>query len=274
MKKRVKQFYLKKSERALFNVWIPAILTVVVFASRYAPQEYGFIGGIIATILIPTHAYILKIARDAKLNELDFWKKKSINYSWLLNSIEKLIYHKINTLKKGIDEHKQNKFKIESIWKNLQMLYEFYVHYFMDPTMKLKIVFFVPSRDNSYLISRFWYNESHQKPHSYENEIRQKELFAKHSSKSLAVKAWNTRKTEVAESEKEILHHYQGQEQTIKSIIAYPICGQKSSEILGIITVSANMNHFFKCSDITTHEEYIKQAAIRIALEMSRIKNA
>lgn len=230
-------------------------------------------------MLLTAHLHFLKFAKDEELKKkdeelkkLEYWKNKSTNYLWMINSIEKLIHRKVGFLRKEIND--PTSFRVESVWKNLQMLYELYEHISKDPSVKFKIVFFVPSLDNRYLASQFWYNPANQPPYTHGNEDRQKIHFSKDDSDSTAVTAWRNRKTEIAESEDEIDHHYKGQEQTIKSIIAYPIFGQETPEITGIITITADKSKFFKWDDIATHEEYIKQFGIRIALELCRLRRS
>lgn len=233
---------------------------------------WGILIGSISTAVLCAHTYFLKGANDEHSKEIEYWKNKSTNYLWMINSIEKLIHRKVSSFRKDINN--PTKFKTESAWKNLQMLYEFYEHISKDPTIKFKIVFFSPSPDNTYLISQFWYNLANQPPQSHENEEIQRVYFNKDTSKSAAVKAWRNKKTEIEESEQAISFHYIGQEQATKSIIACPVFARLSSEVTGVITISANKNHFFKCSEMTLHEEFIKQFGIRIALEIYRLNKS
>lgn len=213
--------------------------------------------------------------KDEKLKDLNFWEKKSKDYSWLLGAISKLITEKIRIFKEKREIVTDPKsFMKNNSWEgikdNLQMLYEFYQHYSNNPSLRFKIVFLVPSSDNMYLKPLFWYNPDQLPPDSYERENVQRERFHKTNSTSLAVKAWNSRRMEVAETESDLNYYHAGQEEVIKSMIAYPVNEPGTSKVKGIITVAANTSYFFKESEAKLHEEYVYQTGIRIALELVR----
>lgn len=222
------------------------------------------------TFILAFHVYFLKDAKEKKTKEIEFWKRGVENYAWLIHSIEKLIRRKISAYSTAIDNPK--KFLKESVWKNLQMLYEFYQHYSNNPDLRLKIVIFTPSEDSRYLISLFWYNAENQQPRSHLNPDEQRVIFSKERSTTVAVQAWKSKRPEVAETEDEIHPNYHDQTRSIKSIIAYPVFGEDASEIIGIITISANKEKFFLRAEIPTHERFINQFGIRIAVEMARYK--
>ena len=87
------------------------------------------------------------------------------------------------------------------------------------------------------------------------------------------MKACKSRKPEILESEKEIQYMYEGQNRRIKSMIAIPVLGETGLDLMGVITICADVNYFFKNSDIELHTENINEFGIRIAMEIIHIES-
>lgn len=270
---RLRRIYSKFADGFLFNVWIFAALGTIPFALRYLDEKtwfpYNVIIGVISIVLLTGHGYLLKIVKDEKLSHLEYWKLKAERYSWLLHSIRALIQTKAKSL--ADPNRDRGELTERSIRKNLQMLYEFYTHYSerQHPLM-FRVTFFIPSAQNDALEAYYWFYNDNEDPHFIKDSSYPKRLFDRNNSLALIVKAWNSKKTEVHESSDKINYHYSGQEKKIKSMIAHPVLAHNSSDVLGVICICANEDGFFKEADVKTHEGYIQEFGIRIAMEMAR----
>lgn len=271
---KLRQIYSKFADGTVFNVWVFAALGSIPFAVRYLDDitwfPFNIVIGVISILLLAGHGYLLKIVKDEKLNRLEYWTLKAERYSWLLHSIRALIQTKAKSL--ADPNHNRGELTKRSIRKNLQMLYEFYTHYSerQHPLM-FRVTFFVPTAQHDALEVYYWFYSDNEDPRFIKDPSYPKQLFDRNNSLSLVVKAWNSKKTEVAnESSKTINYQYSGQNKKIKSMIAHPVLAHNSSDVLGVICVCSNEDGFFKEADITTHEDYIQEFGIRIAMEMAR----
>jgi hypothetical protein len=270
---KLRQIYSKFADGALFNVWIFSALGAIPFALRYTDDKTWFpfnvIIGVISILLLAGHGYLLKIVKDEKLNKLEYWTLKAERYSWLLHSIRALIQAKAKTL--ANPNQKREELTKRSIIKSLQMLYEFYTHFSerQHPLM-FRVTFFIPTAQNDALQAYYWYYNDNEDPRFINDPEYPKRLFDRNNSLALVVKTWNSKRTEVHESSNKINYQYKGQEKKIKSMIAHPVIAHNSSEVLGVICICANEDLFFKETDVKTHEEYIQEFGIRIAMEMVR----
>ncbi len=280
MNTRITKFYEKNINNIWLNVILPASLASVIFLSK---QDYlklilpaGIsipLGlppslGVFATMALAFHAYFSAAASKVKLKEIDFWKKELEGHKWLLNVIKEMIQRKINKFKNNsmpgsVDDEYRN-----AIMKNLDMLRAFYSHYFHDPENTFRVVLFHPSDDKKYLVSKFYSTIDGEPPSSHDNVQRQKELFDRSRSQSLAVAAWKDLSPKIAREEKEIKYLYPQQQEKIKSIIAYPIfIGDKSEDnFLGVITISSK-KPYFQNEELDKHCDYISEFALRVEFE-------
>jgi hypothetical protein len=272
--KRIFEWFIRllsrHSNSLLINLWVPAGLASVIFACRFWPAKVAYPVGAIATVWLAIHAYALKAIKDKDLNQLDYWKRLATSYNWLLVCIERLISSKKLALGEPVTD--RIAFGESSIERCLQMLLEFYVNNYGDPSLRFKVVFFVPSPDGMFLVSRHWCNRGEQAPYSHGDFEKQKVLFRISESQTLAVRAWTARSTQIAENESEVHSNYPAQHQTIRSLIAFPVTGERSTDVIGVITVAADRTKFFRRAELATHESYIRQFGIRIAFEMARMR--
>lgn len=56
-------------------------------------------------------------------------------------------------------------------------------------------------------------------------------------------------------------------------MIAIPVLGETGLDLMGVITICADVNYFFKNSDIELHTENINEFGIRIEMEITRINS-
>lgn len=269
---RLQNFYSKRADSITLNVWVFAGLSAIPFSAKFLESwyPYNIVFGVVGTVLITAHGYLLKVVKDKELSQLEYWTSKAKRYTWLLHSIRKLIQTKSKRLNDPNIDRSADLTK-RSVTSNLQMLYEFYSHYSdgQSPIM-FRVTFFVPTEHGDALDAYFWYYSDQEQPSFLSDAEYQKRLFGRNSSPSLVVRAWNSKKTELQESPDKINYQYAGQDKKIKSMIAYPVMAHNSAEVLGVICVCANESGFFKETDISTHEEYIREFGVRIAMEMSR----
>jgi hypothetical protein len=268
----LQNFYAKHADGITFNVWVFAGLSTIPFLAKVLDDwhPYNIVIGTVGTALIAAHGYLLKIVKDKELSQLEYWMSKSKRYLWLLHSIRKLIQAKSKRLSDpNIDRTAD--LTSRSVTSSLQMLYEFYSHYSdgQSPIM-FRVTFFVPTGQGNALEAYFWYYSDEERPSFLSDADYPKRLFDRNNSPSLVVRVWNSKKTEIQESPERINYQYTGQEKKIKSMVAYPVVAHNSAEVLGVICVCASESGFFRESDISTHEEYIHEFGVRIAMEMSR----
>ncbi len=277
----LRSFYRKNLDNPFINISIPGALSIAVFIARYSPEWYSISTGIVASSLIPLHAYLVADATRSKIQEtkllekeLDLWKNELQGHKWLLNSIKEMIIRKLLKFKKHGYLFDEQEYK-DAIMKNLAMLRQFYSHYSSDPGNEFRIVFFKVGNDRKYLESQFYATPDGDRPASHGNTERQKEIFNRSKSTSLAVEVWKDLKPKIAENEAEIAYSYIQQNEKIKSLIGLPVCSGDISEdnLIGILTISSN-KEFFKKADLKLHKEYIEQFILRIVFEFNKWENS
>ncbi len=276
---KIVKFYERNINNFWLNPILPACLAAIAFLSK---QDYLKIlvptnvtipvflppaMGALATVLLAFHAYFSAAASKIKLKEITFWKKELEGHKWLLNVIKEMIIRKIKIFKKSGATNRDDEYR-EAIIKNLDMLRAFYSHYFHDPENTFRVVLFHVSDDGKYLTTKFYSTIDGEPPSSHNNLQRQKELFDRTRSQSLAVASWKDLSPKIAKDEKEISYLYPQQREKIKSIIAYPIfTGDKSEEnFLGVITVSSK-KAYFQNEELEKHCDYISEFALRVVFE-------
>ena len=268
------EFYKRNQESVILNVWIYALLSTVAFGGQLIPQKgLALIVGGIAILLVTFHGYLHQKAKMIRFAEVEYWRLKSKRYSWLLRSIRELIARKRNALEQKSAKTRAE-FSAESIWKNLNMLYEFYTHYdeTVPEAISFRVAFFTPTVDGSSLTAKFHHYADGKKPHYSGNSSLEREIFHREKSQTVAVRAWNTKGIEIAECPGDIHYLYTGQDRFIKSMIAYPILTDEVDRVIGVITVCADSPGFFKKDEVSKHEEYIGEFALRISLELARLE--
>jgi hypothetical protein len=283
---KLNDFYRNNVDNFLIHVPIPGVLASAVFIARKYDSWHALVVGVLATFLIPFHAYLTTKATHNKLKEselrekeLDVWKKELDGHKWLLSTIKEMIIRKLKRFK-NYEYPLDEKEYIDAVMKILDMLRQFYSHYADDPVNEFRVTFFKIGKDHTYLESQFYSTPTGDPPSSHGDAERQKEIFNKNRSQSLAVAIWRELTPKIAENEKEINYLYPQQKEKIKSIIGFPICSGDISEdaLIGIITIASN-KEFFKKADIKRHKEYIDQFILRIIFEyhkweaFSRSKN-
>ena len=268
--KRLYEFYEKHFHSLWLQVFIPGGLASIVYITRLSTNKFSALTGIGATILIPLHAFLLGKALKSKYKESEFWKRELERHKWLINSVQEMIFRKINIFKEkgyvvGEEEYRH------AVMKNLEMLREFYLHISGDPDNIFRIVFFQPKDD--YLIPVLWSTPNGEPPHSVDHVELQKEYFHRSRGQTLAVSALKDLEPKIAEKESEIHYNYAQQREIIKSIIAYPIFrgSTRDENLIGIIVISSSEEGFFRNSDLTRHTDYIYQFAIRIQFEYCKL---
>ncbi len=264
----VREFYRTYINTMRLNVGVTAGLTILLLVVRNNLWE-----SIPLVALNTVHIWLLKVTKDEELSKVDYWMQKSRRYSWLMNSIRELIHRKTQAYRDS--SPLPGSFRVDSVWKNLQMLYQFYSHYDeKGEPLGVRVSFFMPSDDGEFLSVRFYFYADGQQPHFLGNPGKERLLFSKGSGDSLVVKAWESKQTQVFESPDEIQYHHDGQKKTIKSMIAYPLDGRDSADTVGVICVCIDKPGFFKRSDIETHNECIGEFGLRIELELTRLSQA
>lgn len=268
-------YYKNNQESAFLNIWVYAFFSTAAFGGQLISHKgWAFFVGTSSIVLVTVHGYLHQKVKIVSAAELEFWKLKSKRYSWLLSSIRSLITRKRNSIEKRTAESRVV-FSGESIIKNLHMLYEFYTHYddSMLEAVSFRVAFFVPRSDGVSLTAKFHHYADGKAPHYCGDEIRESDIFHREKSQTLAVKAWNTKNIEIAETPDKITYMYQGQKKYIQSMIAYPILSDGHDRVVGVITVCADKPEFFREEDVKKHEEYIGEFALRISLELARLEH-
>lgn len=273
---RIISLYCAYSNTFTLNVIIPALFGIGAFIPFFIKditgsitETPGLVIGILSICLLSGHNYIMKLATEKALSKVDYWKKLSEDYQWVLYAISKLISRKKLDYKKFIGN--SSEFNSGSILKILEMLHQFYIYRYPSPH-KFMVVFLVPSQDGTFLTCLHHEYGDDQQPSYCGKKTEEAKIFNKDTSLSLAVKAWNTREPQLAESGGDIYYFYSGQQDRIKSMIAVPVFGKTGTDVVGIITIATTEEFLFKQQEKTFHCEIINEFGIRIALEFMRLK--
>lgn len=276
MIKKISEFYSNNITSLWVQILIPSGLGGIIYVAKQYPEKtFADVIGIAAIFLLAIHAYLISNTTITKLKEVDFWKKELKGHKWLLNTIKEMVTRKLHKFKNtgylvGESEYR------EAIMKNLSMLLKFYQRYSDDPDNSFRITYFKKSGDANFLESIFYATEDGEPPYSHGDIERQREIFDKNSSQSLAVTAWKELRPIIAENEIEITYLYPQQTDKIKSIIALPVFSGSISEdnLIGIITIASNKKEFFKRIDIERHKDYIDEFLLRIVFEFFKLKSS
>jgi hypothetical protein len=275
---RLIKYYQSNIDKLWLNALIPALLALTIFIARYFKSDLFFFLGIVATFLLPMHAYAIGRASKNQIKECEIWKKELSYYQtelsmhkWLLIAVSEMIQRKLQRFRNSAYSFDEGEFR-QAVMKNLEMLRKFYSHFNNDPGIFFRTVFFQPSDDGKYLISKFYSTPNGDPPLSHDNIERQKVIFDRRTGQALACATWRDLSPKVAENTTEIHYNYPLQKDKIKSIIALPVfSGNPSDEnFIGVITVSTNAEEFFKKSELERHKEYISEFALRIDFEFCR----
>lgn len=272
---RLLDLYMKRANGFHFNVTAPAAVScsaavVPILTTDYIPRIAAVVLG---TLLIGSHSYLMRAVKDRMTRTAEHSRTQIRRYAWLMAVIRTRISEKTTIFLKQTDIPAG--YRRTSIWRNLQVLYEFYRRYEEGETpTRIRVSFFTPAEANDYLECQFWYYGDGQRPHFTNNHNQQQARFSRAGSRSLVVKAWNSMKTEVWENSSEIDYHYQGQDQYIRSMLAYPIKGIDGSDFVGVICLCADRENFFMRRDIQSHDEFISECAARLLMEWAAYRRS
>jgi hypothetical protein len=270
IKSAIYGFYRKREGKFNFEVGWNSVFVVVgggvpKLFDLSVPSSFLLYG--LSVLTVATHTFFIKVTKEKRINEAVYWREKARRYSWLTSSIRELIQLKANLMRAG---PLPNDFRTQSVGKNMQLLYQFYSHYSEDhDAIGFRVALFLPSDNRTHLYAAYWYYSDGRRPHFQGNPTKQMELFSIPNSRYLAVRAYRDRQTLILETAESIDYMYPGQESFIRSMIAYPIMGGDGQEIVGVITVTADRDGFFRQTEIETHREFIEEIGIRIGFELA-----
>lgn len=281
-------FYKRYSDNFFLQALVPAFLAAVILITTrfFIPYKLyvipSMIISVIATLLIPLHAYLLFRARKEVSIEktqierkMEYYKNELAMHKWLLYVIREMVQRKVQKFREREYPIGEKEYR-NAAMKNLDMLREFYEHFKNDPAVHFRTVFFQPSEDGTFLRSTFYSTPNGEPPSSHGNDGRQKEIFNKTRSQTLAVSAWRDLSPKIAENPEEISYTYPQQRDIIKSLLAFPVFSGKlvAEDLIGIITVSCNEASFFSRHELDRHKDYISEFAMRIDFEFCKLQSS
>jgi hypothetical protein len=200
-----------------------------------------------------------EIVLNYYINELSYHK-------WIILFLAEVEKRESHIIGKSEEQNARN-----SIMRVMYGLMNFFKFYSGEgPPNELIVVFLMPDKDNKYLVPIFYATENAEPPSFFLNKESQNKMFNINSN-SVAVTAWRNGQILIAQSEADIARFDNFQREKVKSIISYPVFGERQEDFLGMITISSNVDLFFKEDERERYPFYIEPFATKIVTALRRL---